>query len=211
MKNYLPQALQNSYEMYGANQDGPIDSWCTMTTGHSFAFFSNPDAIINRSELFKLYSMHAAELLSIICKIDKDKAKKASDNVSTIVDIFKNATNGDKNARLDGVWSFHIFFTKLMLGEKIKTFKIPIKYLPISARNSMRVRLYYDVYADWDQFVNDMGEWMGVNDAEAQTNVLIRYLSCCKTYNIYNLQNIKIRSPYIDESQRFILIEVIQM
>ncbi len=211
LKNYLPKARQNSYEMYGANQEGPIDSWCTMTTGHSFAFFSNPDAIINRSELFKLYSTHAAELLSIICKIDEGKAKIASKNVSSIVDLVKKATNGEKNARLDGVWSFHIFFTRLMLGEKIKTFKIPIKYLPISSRNNQRVVKFYDLIADWDQFVNDLDDWMGVEDAEAQVDVLIRYLRYCKAYNIYNLRNIKIRKPYQDESQRCIIIEVIQM
>lgn len=146
-----------------------------------------------------------------VCLIPQNDSEWEAFAIGVNVDIVKNATNGDKNARLDGVWSFHIFFTKLMLGEKIKTFKIPIKYLPIAARNSTRVEKYYDCIADWDQFVNDMGEWMGVNDTEAQTNVLIRYLSCCKTYNIYNLQNIKIRRPYIDESQRFILIEVIQM
>ena len=211
LKKYLPQAIQDSYKMYGADQEGLINSRCTITKGHTFEFFNNPDAILIRSELFKLYSTHAAELLSIICKIDENEAKKASNNVSSIVDIVKKATNGDKNARLDGVWSFHIFLTRLTLGEKIKTFKIPIKYLPSSTRNNSRVVKFYDWYADWDQFVNDMGDWMGVNDAESQADVLIRYLRNCKTYNIYNLQNIIIRKPYIDESQRFIIIEVIQM
>jgi hypothetical protein len=36
LRNYLPAAKQDSYKMYGSDQEGLIDSWCSFTGGHGY-------------------------------------------------------------------------------------------------------------------------------------------------------------------------------
>ncbi len=109
-------SIQNDYSMYGANQDGSIDSWCGFTFGHSkqglpskfgFVRFGNlfsPDAIMLRKEIFMIYVKHTIELMCLIkkynakidgvdiTKIDKEKAQNAYDSVKQIVDFLAKYT-----------------------------------------------------------------------------------------------------------------------
>lgn len=109
-------SIQNDYSMYGANQDGPIDSWCGFTLGHTkqglpskvgFVRFGNlfsPDAIMLRKEIFMIYVKHTIELMCLmkkynvkidgvdITKIDEKKAQNAYDSVKQIVDFLAKYT-----------------------------------------------------------------------------------------------------------------------
>ena len=139
LKKYLPQADQNSYEMFGADQEGLIDSWCGVNMGHSLKTLveiktpekemsipiidkkinipeitiiekKNPDAIVRRKVLFSLYTRHLYQLLSIIKKIEGSNEEMVCKKIDKIVEW---ASKKDlKDTRFDGIFAFEIMCLK---------------------------------------------------------------------------------------------------
>ncbi len=168
LKKYLTQARQNSYRMYGSDQEGIIDSWCSFTSGHSYdsKFGENPDAIIRRKDLFSLYTHHLYQLLSKIGKISGTNENDVCDKINNIVTWASD--KGLKDARLDGIFAFEI----MCLNENIdpenahgKQVIIPVKYLKEDVKKSdWKVYLYYTIVANFDK------------DSKEQQNLLDKYI-----------------------------------
>ena len=128
---YLPNAAQNSYRMYGT------ENICnTFTFGHTFDG-GKPDEIIRRPKLFMLYVKHTLELMKLAKLVAEDKdTANAMESVRSIVNW--GVKQDDKSARLDGIFALQI---ALLNGDK--TFKIPIKWLSVNL--NLAGLLYYDV------------------------------------------------------------------
>ncbi len=119
---YLPNAIQNNFRMYGADQIN------CFTSGHSwdtkFGDYS-PDNIVERTKLYLLYTDNLIELLSIKYNVNSEVKNNIIHNkMNDLIDYVKYTTIN----RLDGILNYEIKKLKTSDDRNI-TFYIPIKYI----------------------------------------------------------------------------------
>ena len=134
INEYLPSAVQNRNVMYGEN----VERCVAFTLGHALEG-GEPDEIIRRSELFKMYTKRICELFKLMNLVGGNAdVEEAAKSVNVIVDWCCQKL--DKNARLDGIFAAHI---ALLKGDV--SFEIPIKTLPTEL-NGTNAKVFYKIY-----------------------------------------------------------------
>ena len=137
LDKYAP-AIQNHYEMYGADAEGAYDSnvSCFGHTRHS----SMPDQILRRLSIYKTYVKYVIELYLKMKQVGLVQSDISENNsyseVEKILDWCKSSKDLDFESRLDGIFAFLIAVKEAKLENvKEKRFTIPVKWTPQRSRD----------------------------------------------------------------------------